>query len=125
MGWIDRILLLLTGAFAVYASYRLIALRLRTSQSRRADVYDIVAIVASLIPFSWATGVVTRAFPKAEKGYLSLLGTGLTIVFLPLLTMKRSSTNPIYLLVSLGGLLMTLAYGVGLLAGSKIDYSTQ
>ena len=214
MGWIDRVLLLFTGAFAVFTSYKLFEMRKGASQPSRANVYHIVAlsvllvsgvlllvfgwgilglmgsgisnrlvaIVASLIPFAWATGVVTRAFPKAERGYLALLSVGLTlivisrfidnpqmarvvyplfhgtagltIVLLPVLTMKRSSTNPAYLLVSLGGLLisvgglalsfllagrqllffssdlvlailapllllMTLAYGIGLLVGTR------
>jgi len=33
----------------------------------------LVAIVSSLIPFSWATGLIFRFNPKYEKAYLALI----------------------------------------------------
>jgi hypothetical protein len=180
MNWLDRILLLATGACALFTMFKLISRR----QKGKADLYHIialsvllvsglllvvfgwdilglmgsglsnrlVAIVASLIPFSWATGVVVTAFPKADKGYLALMSVGLalivlsrfldnpamarvvypifhgtaglTIVVLPILTRKRSSMRPTYLLVSLGGLLISVG-GLALsflLAGRQLAF---
>ena len=40
----------------------------------------LVAIVSSLIPFAWATGLISRFNPKYEKAYLALMLLGLILI---------------------------------------------
>lgn len=94
-----------------------------------------IAVVASLIPFAWALGVANDINKKLVNIYLPFLGigllliiisrlsgssefarivypifhgiAGLSIVLLPALTMKESGLKKEYLLVSVGGLLIS------------------
>ncbi|MBC8452482.1 MAG: hypothetical protein H8D65_01335 [Spirochaetes bacterium] len=163
MNIIDRIFLLLTGLVAIFTIYTLItgnqskktviypiiSLSVLTISGVLLIIFGweilglmgdgisnkLVAVVASLIPFAWAIGVVNHINKKLGKIYLPImiLGVllitisrfsnssefariiypvfhglaGLTIVFLPLLTFKRAGLKLSYLLVSLGGLLIS------------------
>jgi len=96
----------------------------------------LVAIVASLIPFAWALGVVSHLNKQLRKIYLPLLTlgiilisisrfsnspefarmvyplfhglAGLTIVVLPSVLLKKTQLKRPYLLVSLGGLFISV-----------------
>jgi len=95
----------------------------------------IIAVVASLIPFAWAIGVTGDINLKLVRYYLPLMVTGLvlitisrftdlanfariiypifhgfaglSIIALPPLMIKKTDLNRSYLLVSLGGLLIS------------------
>jgi hypothetical protein len=95
----------------------------------------LIAVVASLIPFAWALGVANDIEKRLVNIYLPFMGlgllliiisrlsgsaefarivypifhgiAGLSIVLLPGLTLKRSGLQKQYLLVSLGGLLIS------------------
>jgi hypothetical protein len=95
-----------------------------------------VAVVAGLIPFSLATGLISKFYPKFEKPYLGLmilgvvlialtkyagLGTlgkivyplfhsiaGLTIFFIPILALKSGKAKTAFINVTIGGTLIGL-----------------
>ncbi len=97
----------------------------------------LVAIISSLIPFSWATGLISKYFPKMEGYFLVLMVLGLILVTLsrfmntplmarivypvfhsiaalvvittPFIAVKKGFANFKFLLVSLGGSLISVA----------------
>lgn len=157
----DRIVLLLTGLVAIYMIWQLFG---RQKESAKAGIWNyyyvvsfavllvagllliffgwgalsnnFVAVVAGLIPFSLATGLVVRYYPDLGKGYLWLmiLGlvlialtryggmeafgkviypvfhaiAGLTIFFIPILTVKTGKTATAFINVTIGGTLIGL-----------------
>ena len=178
MNFIDRLFLLLTGLAAVYTIYRLIkgkrytqdslfhiiSLSVLTASGLLLIIFGwgilglmgdgvsnkLIAVVASLIPFAWAIGVVNDLNKKLVRFYLPFLSVGLiliiisrlstsaefarivypifhgfaglSIIILPLLLIKKSGVKKHYLLVSVGGLListggMALAF---LMAGRQL-----
>lgn len=96
----------------------------------------MVAVVASAIPFAWATGMVAHSYPKQQKWYLVLMivafllitltrfmemktlgrviypvshsTAGLTVIVLPIIAVVRRNMPPSFLLVSLGGFLISV-----------------
>ncbi len=95
----------------------------------------LVAIVSSLIPFSWATGLVSKFYPKYEKYFLALMilglflitvsrfidnplmsrivypvfhsTAGMVVIATPVLAYKKGLVNLNFLLVALGGTLIS------------------
>ena len=108
----------------------------------------LVAIVSSLIPFAWATGLISRFNPKYEKAYLALMllglilitasrfmdaplmsrivypvfhsTAGIVVIVTPILAFKRGLVNIKFLMASVGGTLIS-AGGISLafLSGGK------
>ncbi len=161
MGIFDVIMLLLTGLVAIYMIYRFLQ---RQKNPETAGVWNIyyivgflvllvagllliifgwqalgnnfVAVVAGLIPFSLATGLVAQFYPKYAKPYLWLmviglvlitvarygnmvgLGSvvypvfhaiaGLTIVIIPFLACKDQKVQKGFSAVAIGGILIGL-----------------
>lgn len=96
----------------------------------------LLAIVASVIPFAWATGLVAKVYPQHEKLYLSAMFLGLilisisrfmelpvfariiypvfhstagmTVISLPFLAVKRGMASRVFLWVAAGGALISL-----------------
>ncbi len=96
----------------------------------------LVAVVASLIPFCWAIAVVAQSQSESWKWFAGFMAlgliliilsrfldlpsfsriiypvfhgiAGLTVVILPLRTVKRKELKPPYALVSLGGFLISV-----------------
>jgi len=152
---IDRIFLLLTGLAAIHLLWHF------AKKEKKAEIFyymisfavllvagllliffgwaalgnKFVAIVAALIPFGIAAGLVARFFPKAVKGYLFLLIiglilivinrlgivslgkivyplfhaiAGLTIFFVPLYAVKNGKAKSSFAFVTLGGTLIGL-----------------
>ncbi len=105
MGILDRIILLLTGLIAIVAIGMLVK-KLKDKESDNTGVMcftlsftvflvagllliifgwgalsnNFVAVVAGLIPFSLAVGLVKKFHPKAATGYLTLLVIGLILI---------------------------------------------
>jgi len=101
----DGLVLLLTGLVAIYMIYRFMQ---RQKNAEKAGVWNIyyivgflvllvagllliifgwgalsnnfVAVVAGLIPFSLATGLIAQFYPKYEKPYLWLMVIGLVLI---------------------------------------------
>jgi hypothetical protein len=95
----------------------------------------MVAVVASAIPFAWATGVIKQFHPKYEKPFLILMivgfllitvtrfadmkvlgriiypvfhsTAGLTVILLPVVGVLKKRVPRSFLLVSLGGFLIS------------------
>jgi len=95
----------------------------------------LVAIVASLIPFSWATGLISKFYPKHEKVFLGIMILGLimitasrfmdapliarivypvfhttaatVVIATPIVVVKKGLMNYHFLSVSLGGALIS------------------
>lgn len=115
----------------------------------------LVAIVSSLIPFAWATGLISKFYPKLEKPYLGLMllglilittsrfidaplmsrivypvfhsTAGLVVILTPILALKRGAVNRNILLVSAGGALISLG-GISLAflsAGKQLAFFSQ
>ncbi|MCF7808707.1 MAG: hypothetical protein K9N38_09325 [Candidatus Marinimicrobia bacterium] len=115
----------------------------------------LVAIVASAIPFAWATGVVKQNHPKFEKAYLALMiigfllitmtrfaemktlgrilypvfhsTAGLTVILLPILSVIKNRASASYLLVSVGGFLISFG-GISMafiIAGRQLMFVSQ
>ncbi len=105
MGVLDRIVLLLTGLVAIYMIYRFIQRQKNPETAGPWNYYYIVgflvllvaglilifagwgalgnnfvAVVAGLIPFSLATGLIAQFFPKYEKPYLWFMAIGLVLI---------------------------------------------
>ena len=101
----DGLVLLLTGLIAIYMIFRLMQFQKDPATTGIWNIYysvsflvllvagllliifgwgalanDFVAVVAGLIPFSLATGLVARFYPKFEKKYLILMIIGLTLI---------------------------------------------
>jgi len=96
----------------------------------------MLAIFASLIPFSWATALVSKIYPRYEKVYLStmVLGlvlislsrfmdmptfariiypvfhstAGITVISLPFLAVKKGLMGRKFLWIAIGGALISL-----------------
>lgn len=105
MGIFDVIILLLTGLVAIYMIFRFVQ---RQKNAQTAGVWNIyymvgflvllvagllliifgwkalgnnfVAVVAGLIPFSLATGLVAQFYSKYAKAYLGLMIIGLVLI---------------------------------------------
>ena len=95
----------------------------------------MVAVVASAIPFAWATGVVKQFHPKFEKPYVVLMiigfllitltrfaelktmgriiypvfhsTAGLTVIVLPILAIIKGQVPLSFIMVSLGGFMIS------------------
>jgi len=157
----DRIVLLLTGLIAIYLIFYFVKKQRHPETASSSNIYyilsfavllisgllliifgwnalknDLVAIVAGLIPFGLASGLVAKFFPKLEKGYVGLLAiglvliaitrlgdmvilgkvlypifhsiAGLTIFFLPLIAVKNGRAKGSFAYVTLGGTLIGL-----------------
>lgn len=155
---IDRVVLGLTGLVALFVIIALIKKQKVTPLG--ANIYFIVSfavllvsggllivlgwgilsnkfvkIVATLIPFALAVGLVFKVYPKAGMGYLVvLLGglsaivatqlidvktaakiiypsfhalAGLTIVFVPIFAIASGKVKPSFICVSIGGVLIS------------------
>ena len=180
MGVLDRIVLLLTGLVAIYMIYRLIQRQKDPDKAGRWNYYYIVgflvllvaglilifagwealgnnfvAVVAGLIPFSLATGLIAQFYPKYEKPYLWLMIiglvliaitryagmtglakvvypifhaiAGLTIVGVPLLACKNHLVQKGFSMVAVGGILIGLG-GIALAflkAGKQLLFFSQ
>jgi hypothetical protein len=157
MGIFDQIVLLLTGLIAIYAIFMLIKKGKNASNiyfilsftvllvSGLLLIYfgwgilanNFIAVVATLIPFTLAIGLVTKFYPDKANGYLGLMVVGLiviaatrfadmgvaakvayplfhsiaglTIFFIPILAVKANKVKGIFASVTVGGTLI----GVG------------
>jgi hypothetical protein len=107
-----------------------------------------VAVVAGLIPFSLATGLVSKFYPKFEKPYLGLMilgvvlialtkyaglvtfgkivyplfhaTAGLTIFFIPIIAVKAGKAKSSFINVTIGGTLIGLGgIALGFLTAGK------
>lgn len=157
----DRIILLLTGLVAIYMIWQLIKKPKGSDASSPSNVYymisflvllvaglllvffgwgalgnKLVSIVAGLIPFGLALGLVARFYPKSLKLYMVILTLGLiliavtkfvdmgtagkiiypvfhaiagfTIFFIPMFALKAGKVNSKFLFVTVGGTLIGL-----------------
>jgi len=115
----------------------------------------LVATVSSLIPFSWATGLVARFYPRFEKPFLALMILGvmlilisrfmdaplmsrivypvfhsvaaLVVILTPILAYRRGLRNALFIMVSLGGTLISIG-GISLaflMAGKQLMFFSQ
>jgi len=176
----DRIVLLLTGLIAIYMIWFFIGKQKTKETAGMPNMYYIVsftvflvaglllivfgwgalankfvAVVAGLIPFALATGLIAKYYPKMEKGYLALmvLGlvliavtkygemivfgkivypvfhsiAGLTIFFIPILAVKAKRVSSPFVNVTIGGTLIGLGgIALGFLtAGSQLLFFSQ
>ncbi len=106
------------------------------SQEKESQKSLFVAVVAGLIPFSLATGLVSKFYPKFEKPYLGLMilgvvlialtkyaglvtfgkivyplfhaTAGLTIFFIPIIAVKAGKAKSSFINVTIGGTLIGL-----------------
>jgi len=97
----------------------------------------LVAIVSSFIPFAWATGLISKFYPKHEKVYLGVMILGLllitvsrfidaplmarivypvfhstaaiVVIVTPMLAVKKRLVNYHFLTISVGGALISAA----------------
>ncbi len=176
----DRIVLLLTGLVAIYLLIHFTKKQKNPETSGSSNIYymisfavllvsgllliilgwdalgsDHVAIVAGLIPFGLATGLVAKFFPDNEKKYLLLLIlgfvviaitrqggmvvagkivypifhaiAGLTIFTLPIYAVKNNKAESSFAMVTVGGTLIGLG-GIALAflkAGSQLLFFSQ
>lgn len=157
----DGLVLLLTGLIAIYMIFRLIQMQKDSTTAGIWNIYysvgflvlliaglllivfgwgalgnNFVAVVAGLIPFSLATGLISRFYPKYEKMYLALMIiglalivvtrygemvtvgkiiypifhaiAGLTIFFIPILACKGKKVQKGFGMVTIGGTLIGL-----------------
>jgi hypothetical protein len=123
--------LLVSGLMLIALGWEILGLLGHGSGTSR-----FVAVVATLIPFSLATGLVSRFYPEHEKMYLSAMilgvvliavsrftdmGTfakiiypifhsiaGLTIFVIPIMEFKKGTMSKCFLWVTLGGTLIGL-----------------
>jgi hypothetical protein len=121
--------LLVSGLLLILFGWNILGLMGESISNR------LIAVVASLIPFAWAAGLVTQLTPVHERWYLPMLGLGLvlitvsrfldapvftrivyplfhgtagvTIILGPFLALKKGSIKKEYLLVSAGGFLIS------------------
>lgn len=107
MGILDVIILLLTGLVAIYMIFRFVQRQKNEQTAGIWNIYyivgflvllvagllliifgwealghDFVAVVAGLIPFSLATGLMAQFYPKYDKLYLGLMVIGLVLIAL-------------------------------------------
>ncbi len=101
----DGLILLLTGLTAIYMIYRFMERQKNPDTAGIWNIYymvgflvilvagllliifgwgalanNFVAVVAGLIPFSLATGLIAQFYPKYEKSYLWLMVIGLILI---------------------------------------------
>lgn len=123
--------LLVSGLLLIFLGWEILGLLGHGSGTSR-----FVAVVATLIPFSLATGLVSKFYPEREKAYLStmLLGivlitisrfmdmgtfakiiypvfhsiAGLTIFFIPIMMVKNGTMSKCFYWVTVGGTLIGL-----------------
>jgi len=123
--------LLVSGLLLIFLGWEILGLLGHGSGTSR-----FVAVVATLIPFSLATGLVSKFYPEREKVYLStmLLGiilitisrfadmgtfakiiypifhgiAGLTIFFIPIMEVKKGTMSKYFYWVTVGGTLIGL-----------------
>ncbi|MCF7826355.1 MAG: hypothetical protein K9M55_08910 [Candidatus Marinimicrobia bacterium] len=97
----------------------------------------LVAIVSSLIPFAWATGLISKFYPKHEKTFLGVMILGLllitvsrfidaplmarivypvfhstaaiAVIVTPMIAVKKGLVNYHFLTISAGGALISAA----------------
>lgn len=179
MGIFDRVVLLATGLVAIYMILHFVKRQKNTDTACSSNIYyiisfavllvsgllliffgwaalgnDLVAIVAGLIPFGLATGLISKFYPKAEKGYLAVMViglvliaitrfvapgfgkvvlpvfhsiAGLTIFILPLLAVNQKKVKGSFALVTVGGTLIGLG-GIALAflkAGKQLLFFSQ
>ncbi len=156
---LDRLFLLITGLIAIYMVLYFFRRHREEATKCPSNIYysisflvllvagllliflgwgvltnNLVAVVAALIPFALATGLVARYYPASEKPYLILmivglvliavtrLGgmegaakvvypifhaiAGLTIFFLPIFVVRAGKAKSSFLFVTLGGALI-------------------
>lgn len=120
-----------------------------------ATTNKLVAIISSLIPFAWATGLISKFYSTLEKPYLGLMLLGLilittsrfieaplmsrivypvfhsmaaiVVISTPILAFRRGVVNKKFLLVSLGGALISMG-GISLsflMAGKQLLFFSQ
>jgi len=179
MGIFDRLVLLATGLVAIYLIWHFVKRQKNPDTACASNIYyiisfavllvagllliffgwgalgnDLVAIVAGLIPFGLATGLISKFYPKAEKGYLivmiiglvliiitrfaaSGLGkvvlpifhtiAGLTIFLLPIVAVNQKKVRGNFVLITVGGTLIGLG-GIALSflkAGKQLLFFSQ
>jgi len=123
--------LLVSGLLLIFMGWNILGLLGNGSGESR-----LVAVVATIIPFSMATGLVAKFYPEKEKIYLStmLLGivliaisrftdmgtfakiiypvfhsiAGLTIFFIPIMVVKNGLMSKCFYWVTVGGTLIGL-----------------
>ncbi len=176
----DGLVLLLTGLLAIFMIYQFLTWQKKEETSGVWNIYysvgflvllvagllliifgwgalanNFVAVVGGLIPFSLATGLISRFYPKYEKMYLILmviglvlitvtrygnmlsLGkivypvfhaiAGLTIFFIPILVCKGKKVQKGFGMVTIGGTLIGLG-GIALAflkAGKQLLFFSQ
>jgi len=172
MNWFDRLTLLAAGLVAIYMIWHFVKRQKIPATAGSSNIYyiisfavllvagllliffgwaalgnDLVAIVAGLIPFGLATGLIAEFYPKSEKPYLAVMVVGLvlititrfvapglgkvvlpvfhsiagiTIFILPLLAVNQKKVKGSFALVTVGGTLIGLG-GIALafLKGGK------
>lgn len=115
----------------------------------------LVAVVASAIPFAWATGMIAHRYPKYEKLYLGVMSlalllitvtrfaemktlgriiypvahsfAGITVIGVPIIAVLKQKMPTSFLLVSLSGFLIS-AGGMSmafLIAGRQLLFMSQ
>jgi len=123
--------LLVAGLLLIFLGWEILGLLGAGSQKSL-----FVAVVAGLIPFSLATGLVSKFYPNMEKPYLYLMilgvvliavtkymglvtlgkivyplfhaTAGLTIFFIPILAVKSGKAKSAFINVTIGGTLIGL-----------------
>ncbi len=74
MNVFDRLVLLLTGLIAIYLIWYFVKKQKDPETACSCNIYYLVLfavlLVAGLIPFSLATGLVIKLRPEYGKGYL-------------------------------------------------------
>ncbi|MBT3252805.1 MAG: hypothetical protein HN995_00840 [Candidatus Marinimicrobia bacterium] len=135
--------LLVSGLLLIFLGWEILGLLGHGSGTSK-----FVAVVATLIPFSLATGLVSRFYPEYEKMYLGtmLLGivliaisrfadmgtfakiiypifhsiAGLTIFIIPIMTVKNGVMSKCFYWVTVGGTLIGLGgIALGFLTAGK------
>lgn len=107
MGIFDRAVLLATGLVAIYLIWYFVKRQKNPDTACPSNIYyiisfavllvagllliffgwaalgnNLVAIVAGLIPFGLATGLISKFYPKSEKGYLIVMIIGLVLIII-------------------------------------------
>jgi len=179
MGIFDRLVLLATGIVAIYMILHFVKKQKNADTACSSNIYyiisfavllvagllliffgwaalgnDLVAIVAGLIPFGLATGLIAEFYPKYEKPYLAVMVVGLvlititrfvapglgkvvlpvfhsiaglTIFIFPLLAVNQKKVKGSFALVTVGGTLIGLG-GIALAflkAGKQLLFFSQ
>jgi len=180
MTFLDRIFLLVTGLIAIYLIVYFVKRQKDSTTACSCNIYylisfavllvagllliifgwnalgnNFVAVVAGLIPFGLASGLISRFYPKHEKWYLTLMIiglilitvtryanlvttakivyplfhaiAGLTIFFLPIFGITAAKVKGSFICVTIGGALIGLG-GIALAflkAGKQLLFFSQ